>query len=38
MKIEAKIEYPEELQNLKLECLYIGKVLNNPKAISMYYL
>lgn len=37
MKIEAQIEYPEELQDLKLECLYIGKVLNNPKAISMYY-
>ena len=37
MKIEAQIEYPEKLQDLKLECLYIGKVLNNPKAISMYY-
>ena len=37
MKIEAQVEYPEKLQDLKLECLYIGKVLNNPKAISMYY-
>ena len=37
MKIEAQIEYPKELNDLKLECLYIGKVLNNPKAISMYY-
>ena len=37
MKIEAKIEYPEELLDLKLECLYMGLLLNNPKAISMYY-
>ena len=37
MKIEAQIEYPKELNDLKLECLYIGKVLNTPKAISMYY-
>ena len=37
MKIEAQIEFPEKLQDLKLECLYIGKVLSNPKAISMYY-
>ena len=37
MKIEAKIEYPEMLMDLKLECLYIGLILNNPKAISMYY-
>lgn len=37
MKIEAQIEYPEELQDLKLECLYMGLLLNNPKAISMYY-
>ena len=37
MKIEAQIEYPKELQDLKLECLYMGLLLNNPKAISMYY-
>ena len=37
MKIEAKIDYPQELQDLKLECLYMGLLLNNPKAISMYY-
>ena len=37
MKIEAQVEYPKKLMDLKLECLYIGKVLNNPKAISMYY-
>ena len=37
MKIEAQFEYPEKLKDLKLECLYIGKMLNNPKAISMYY-
>ena len=29
--------YPEELSDLKLECIYIGLLLNNPKAISMYY-
>ena len=37
MKIEAQVDYPEKLKDLKLECLYIGKLLNNPKAISMYY-
>lgn len=37
MKTEAKVEYPEKLKDLKLECIYIGKMLNNPKAISMYY-
>ncbi len=30
-------EYPQEITNLKLECIYIGLLLNNPKAISMYY-
>ena len=33
MKIEAKIEYPEKLLDLKLECLYMGLLLNNTKAI-----
>ena len=37
MKIETQIEYPEKLMDLKLECLYLGMILNNPKAISMYY-
>ena len=35
--MKGQIEYPEKLQDLKLECLYIGMLLNNPKAISMYY-
>ena len=30
-------EFPQEITDLKLECLYIGLLLNNPKAISMYY-
>lgn len=30
-------EFPEEITDLKLECIYIGLLLNNPKAISMYY-
>lgn len=36
MKTEI-IEYPEELQDLKLECMYLGLLINNPKGISMYY-
>ncbi len=36
MKAE-KIEYPKELSDLKLECIYLGLLLLNPKAISMYY-
>lgn len=36
---EEKVEsrYPEELTDLNLEYIYIGLLLNNPKAISMYY-
>jgi len=30
-------QYPEELKRLDLECIYIGLLLNNPAAISMYY-
>jgi hypothetical protein len=30
-------EFPEEITDLKLECMYIGLLLNQPKAISMYY-
>ena len=29
--------YPKELINNELERMYIGMLLNNPKAISMYY-
>lgn len=31
------LNYPEELRRLDLECIYIGLLLNNPAAISMYY-
>ena len=31
------LNYPEELRRLDLECVYIGLLLNNPAAISMYY-
>ena len=30
--------YPEELIDIELECIYIGLLFNNPKAISRYYL
>ena len=30
--------YPEELIDMELECIYIGLLFNNPKAISRYYL
>lgn len=34
---EVGLKYPEELRRLDLECIYIGLLLNNPPAISMYY-
>ena len=34
---DAGEKYPEELRRLDLECIYIGLLLNNPPAISMYY-
>lgn len=34
---EAGEKYPEELRRLDLECIYIGLLLINPAAISMYY-
>ena len=34
---EVGDKYPEELRRLDLECIYIGLLLNNPAAISMYY-
>ena len=34
---EVGLNYPEELRRLDLECIYIGLLLNNPPAISMYY-
>ena len=30
--------YPSELHNIELEERYIGLLLDNPKAISMYYI
>ena len=30
--------YPEELVDIELECIYVGLLFNNPKAISRYYL
>lgn len=29
--------YPDELNDLRLECIYIGLLFNNPKAISRFY-
>lgn len=29
--------YPDELTDLRLECLYVGLLFNNPKAISRFY-
>ena len=34
---ECGKQYPENLRRLELECIYIGLLLNNPAAISMYY-
>ena len=34
---EVGLNYPEELRRLDLECVYIGLLLNNPAAVSMYY-
>ncbi len=35
---ESSTLYPEKLLNNKLEETYIGMLLNNPKAMSMYYI
>ena len=29
--------YPNELTDLRLECIYVGMLFNNPKAISRFY-
>ena len=29
--------YPDELVDIELECIYIGLLFNNPKAISRFY-
>ncbi len=36
-KEEKEGKYPEKLSNVELEERYIGLLLDNPKAISMYY-
>lgn len=39
-KIEEEVvegSYPKKLEDPELEKIYIGLLLNNPKAISMYY-
>ena len=30
--------YPDELIDIELECIYIGMLFNNPKAMSRFYL
>ncbi len=35
---EEESIYPDELIDLELECVYIGLLFNNPKAISRFYL
>ena len=37
-KEESEGIYPKELSNIELEENYIGLLLENPKAISMYYI
>jgi hypothetical protein len=37
MAEEVSNRYPEELTDTNLEYIYIGLLMNNPKAISMYY-
>jgi replicative DNA helicase len=34
---EEESIYPDELINLELECVYIGLLFNNPRAISRFY-
>ena len=29
--------YPEELSDENMEYIYIGIIMNNPKALSVYY-
>ena len=34
---EEESMYPDELINFELECIYLGLMFNNPKAISRFY-
>ena len=34
---EEESMYPDELVNLELECIFLGLMFNNPKAISRFY-
>lgn len=35
---EEESIYPDELIDIELECIYIGLLFNNPRAISRFYL
>ena len=37
MATNEEVVYPQQLANARLEYVYVGLLLNNPKAISMYY-
>lgn len=37
MANDEEIVYPQQLANARLEYVFVGMLLNNPKAISMYY-
>ena len=34
---EEESMYPDELINIELECIFLGLMFNNPKAISRFY-
>ena len=35
---DTEEKYPKELTNIKLEYIYVGLLLANPKSITKYYL
>ena len=36
-KQKEEKKYPDQLTDEKLEYIYIGLILNDPKVMSMYY-
>ena len=36
-EVEEESMYPDELINFELECVFLGLMFNNPKAISRFY-
>ena len=36
-EVEEESMYPDELINIELECIFLGLMFNNPKAISRFY-